>query len=622
MELYESFNVVVPVFNALQITTTNPLLAAVLNSPYSLQFTATNGVPSYSWTLQQVQSGIFAGVMGAVLNAQRIGYRVGLRAPCALRRLNGNSVSSLYQSTSTQNVVLTIPSASSLTQNYFGHLTLTGPNGGMLPSSGATFTYSGGVNQWQWNGPAPYGVALQANNSYGAVYTAPTTPTINWNPGDYLLTYNQPWTYNTTASYISSDITEASSKGFKGYAAYMVWSFIEGGAGGSGTQGDYSNVANNGTSPFAQIMSALQADNLKLIVQFNPGVFNTGNTHYYPVDSGAIPSYITTNATYGPAQVGTSGCPNDGVHIYGWYEQQDGGYGANWQNSNVQTKMLAAVQNFATLWDGQIEAFVFCADDVMYPFTGTGLTGSGYFTALQTILLAIKSYFTKSNVALQMAGSQTTQAQQMAQTLVQAGVLVSWSDTGGATFWNNTYHNFNFASIPSGTSGTLTSALPYPGNIYQVKITSTGQQVTMTTDSGGTTAVTFSPAVTGATTTAASRNQFPPLLPPMQQAWVGVQSPFSSWTVINLQTYSTSIAFVEAGDVYTGAGISPIFPTTPTPTDICNACNDVVPGGYKGLHSSHRLWTYDSAFPATWSAILAAIAANPVTNTAYPPVYG
>jgi hypothetical protein len=331
-------------------------------------------------------------------------------------------------------------------------------------------------------------------------------------------------------------------------------------------------------------------------------------------------------SSFGSANVGSSGITPNGSYPYGYYITANGGPFANWPgNTNVYNAMLAAIQNFATQWDGNanLEAFVMCADDVMYPNSGTGLAGASFYATLANLMLAIKSYFKHTNVALQMAGAQLTAGQSYVQTLVQAGVLVSRSDMEGASAWDDTSNSITFTGVPNGTSATLAGgSIPWPGNTFTCKITSTGQVVQMTTTNGSS-AVTFSPAVTGATTTAASCNRAWPLMGPAMQAWANLQSPGSSWNPPTpaLQTYSTSIMFGEEGD-WSDTTQSPVGPGY-TGAQMAAACNDSVTGGV-GWHASHMLITYSNA--TTW-ANRTTNASNgafnvPLTNTAYPSVYG
>jgi hypothetical protein len=441
---------------------------------------------------------------------------------------------------------------------------------------------------------------------------------INWNPGPYLLTYNQPLSVGSSVP--TADISAAAAcTPCKGYAFWATWSFFEGGAGG--TQGNYTVGP---SSVLGQIFTAVGNNNQKVIIQFNPDQFNA--TGLQAVGDGyTLPLYLTQNSSFGAANVGTSGVSVNPSYPYGWYEQQTGGYGANWVgNTNVYNALLATFQAIASQWDGdpRFEAIIVVADDVMYPYNGTGLQGSTYFTQLTNLMLAIKSYFHHTNVVLQIAGQQSTASQQMVQTLVQAGVMMGASDTAGATAWNDTYTSVTFSSI-SGTTGTLASPLAgwEAGNTYTCKL-STGQTVQMTVSTSSPyTAVTFSPAVTGSPSATATISYAWPQLGPEMMAWAGIQSAFSSWAPPSpaLQTYSTSFMEAQEGDFSNTVG-SPAFPTTFTAADMVQALNDNVTGGV-GYHGSHFLMSYGNS--TAWAARLASYnGTSGLTNTGYPSVYG
>lgn len=475
-----------------------------------------------------------------------------------------------------------------------------------------------------------YGITALAQPpaiSLGATGPSPPPTTVNWNPGFYLLSYNQPLKYTTTASYIASDLSAAASSGSKivGYALYAGWSFFE--YGSSGPPGNYSNWQGT-SSPFGQMLGMCASNNMHLIVQFNPGVFNSGTpsapgTNY----TDPIPNYILNNATtYGAGAYGSSGVASTGAS--GFWVQGTGGYCANWQNTNVQLAMLNTIKAFANQWDGNtyFEAFVMCADDNMYPYRGTGLTGDQYYITLEYILKQIKSYFKHTNVALQMAGAQDTEGQQYVANLVQAGVLVSCSDTDGNIAWMPTTDTIKF-DVLSGTTGKITPGWvpPWPGQYYTVQL-STGQQLKMKTDLAGSNAVTFNVAVSGSPSLTATKDLVAGLGPAMN-AWFGFQFVGSNYVPPTpaLQTYSTSIMFVEGGDISAGAGGGP-FSNVPSVTSIVQACNDNTVGGF-GYHASHVLFTYFSSIAeggtaqSLWPAVMANLNSVSLINTQYPPVY-
>jgi hypothetical protein len=441
---------------------------------------------------------------------------------------------------------------------------------------------------------------------------------LNWNPGYYLLDYiggvaGHSQTYSGSNIQAEIGYAYAGAPTIKGYAFFGNWCLLEGGS--SGTQGSYPDVANNGTSFFAQLMADATAKGMHIILQFNPGVFN--GPQQAPNSASAIPNYILTNSTYGSAQTNGS-YPAQSPYLYGWYLGGNTGYWANWvTNSAVYNALLAAIQNFATQWDGNanLEAFVMCADDAMGPAT---LNFSTYLTQLTNLMLAIKGMFKHTNVALQMAGAQSTLGQSYVETLVQAGVLVSRSDTFGATAYTDTAKSITFTAPPTGTSATLTSALAWPGGSYTCLL-STGQTVTMTqSTSSPYTAVTFSPAITGSPTVNATCSWAWPGAGPAMQAWAGQTSAFSSYVPPTpaLQTYSTSIMFAEEGDFWDTI-TTPVFPQAHV-TDMAAACNDSVTGGI-GLHCSHLLLSYGNS--SVWSARLSEAQSVALTNTGYPSVY-
>ena len=497
-----------------------------------------------------------------------------------------------------------------------------------------------------------YYYQTQATTSVGTSAFAQTSgltrssgTTINWNPGFGMLTFQVPVGNNPTYSGSNIQAEIAVAAGVApivagcGYCFFSTWSMFEGGS--SGTQGSYPDVANNGTSFFAQVMADCIAKSLRLSVQFNPGVFNSGNPLAVPGDGSVVPSYILTHSTYGNANVGSSGASPQAPFLYGWYTQQTGGYSSMWMDgnggiSNVGTAMLAAIANFASQWDGNahLESFQFCAEDDMYPYNGTGLGNDNYFLSITAIMLQIKSYFQHTNVVLQIAGSQSTIGQSHIATLVQAGVLVGCSDTAGAPAWNDLVYSISFTSAPTtgNTSAVLTSSNPWPGGQYST-VLSNGQTVSMQElFSGSFTNVNFSPAVSSNCPNAnATRNFAWDSLGPGMSAWANRVCGNSSWSPPSpaLQTYSTAIMQAQGGDFWDNSSGGQVYPWYNgslgghangfTVAQMAQACNDNVSGGV-GYHASHLYVTYDPG--ANWAARVTDMTNNPLTNTAYPPVYG
>lgn len=452
---------------------------------------------------------------------------------------------------------------------------------------------------------------------------APPPSQYIWAPGFGGLTYNQPVGAATTysGSLYQTDIAlmGTSTPTVNAYCFFALWTMLEGGV--SGTQGSYPDVANNGTSFFSQLVADAKSKGLNVAIQFNPGVFNAGTQA--PTDAGHIPGYILQNSQFG-APLTNGSYPAQAPYNYGWYIGENTGYWANFiTNTNVYNAMLAAIKNFAQQWDGNpnVEAFIMCADDAMYPDPSLGVGGSTFWTALTNLMLAIKSYFKHINVCLQIAGDQSTAGQQYVQTLVQNGILVSCSDTAGASLWQDTYTGISFTSI-SGTNGTLISNLKgwEAGNTYTCAL-STGQVVQMTVSTTAPyTSVTFNPAVTGNPSANATINAAPPQLGPAMMAWMGVQSAFSAWQppTPGLQSYSSAFMQAQEGDLWNTL-TNPVYGSGKiTLPDMVAACNNQVTGGV-GYNASKLYVSIGNS--SVWAARLAALQNLKLTQTAYPPVY-
>jgi hypothetical protein len=595
----------------LVILTTNPLPQATVEQAYSTQFSASGGVPPYTWQLLN-WSQYTASIFPTSLSAEGSGSTV--VSPSCTVTATGGAAPYVYawQSTGNPNITVNSPNAAT-----------------------TTFTATNLVS----GTPVNFTGTCIVTDSLGRsqTLTIPVTfesVTINWNPGDYMLSnqfLNNPsgWEPEVTA------LGSAPST-FVGYAIYCYWTDFE------TSPGTYSftNLDNLRTALRTALPGGQPAH---LMLQLNLGIFNGGAPT--PVQgSGVLPAYITQTSTYGAAIIPSgSGVTVDGTYPYGYYVTE-AGFWVNFTNSNVMGRIQSLLQALGNHLDSDpyFEGIIMCAWDVASPYPGTGITDAQYFgtqpasgnsAGRELILQYAKQYFPNCNVIEQTGWSipsgNETNPQLHAQWCVQNAILLSCSDTmGTAGFGAGDFPlaslcsgNGQWSSAPTGTSGTLANSQHFNGQsgIYQMAF-NTGQTVTATFNNGSGN-VTWTPTVTGSPSVSGTTIQYAPMnLDEGVNAWMGLAYGTSSWTPVALQTYGSFFAEIQSGDI---SNDSQVWTEYFTPQSIATACNATGSSGYK---ASHRLWTYltsanTSVTYAWWTNLAPAVASIPVTNTSYPSVY-
>jgi hypothetical protein len=277
------------------------------------------------------------------------------------------------------------------------------------------------------------------------------------------------------------------------------------------------------------------------------------------------------------------------------------------------------LQHLGAVYDADpvLEAVIFDAMDVMYPYTGTGATGAPYYSAMQSLMAAMKAAFPTTNVAIQVAWG-GTEMQSFVEWMVTHGIMVSTSDTAGLTgFQPGSGPAVTTTAPAAGMAGTLSSAWSKTTGDYAIEL-STGQEVTARLTNAST-AITWSPAATGSPTTSIKTSKYPPDLSDGIQAWMGVQSiaSGSSWSPPTppLVSYATSFPLVEGGDF---GGTNP-YGTPFAIGDIIDAANERYQASH--LYVTHFASGQTSVEAALWSNVLPVLQAKPLVNKGYPSVY-
>lgn len=481
---------------------------------------------------------------------------------------------------------------------------------------------------------------------------------VKWNTGAWGLTYGQPVSNGATyaASYTAVDVAKVEAcANCTGYAVFMYWAGME-----SSTLGNWQfqgctppTYTSCGTTYFLDnMLNDLRTNGKKAtLIIFDTGAFTDGTTP--PSLNGALPGYILSNpGTYGSGQ---TGCGMSNPNSYGgWWANQSGSYSANIENAAVQARLIALMQQLATVYDGDpvLDTVMFQAMDFHYPCsTLTSLTGAPYYTAWENIITATRTAFAHTNVSIQVAFDETGDAQSENFTkwlVATEGGAVSVSDTYGATAWTG-YQSASgaceqsggaFTGTPSGTSGTLASnwvcdgspGVTTAGNIFgliQLGGSSTQGPLSPTLTNGST-AITWTPSITGSPTNAFSVNPAPLYFAQQgMQAWFGIAPKGSGYTnpATSLQSLLTSFPLVEAGDMCAGGSIPAVagFPVNYNPADILAAANLTGTNGYEASRVYFTILDGTQCTAnsnAVWTNVVTAINATPLTNITYPTAPG
>jgi hypothetical protein len=463
------------------------------------------------------------------------------------------------------------------------------------------------------------GASVMDASSEGATMNgdAARGATMKWTPGYYVLTDTQNGPGRPLSDW-QSELNDAvaAKPTVKGFALFTTWAGLE-----WKTKANWQ-FGGGASSTFVvdQIASFCRTNGLKLALVINPDVFNSGTPSAPSLsgDNGNIPYYLLTDvATYGAGLYGNSGVASTGAS--GFWVQQTGGFSADFENTNVQARLIAMLQHLGTVFDADsvLETVIFDAMDVMYPFAGTGATGQPYYTAMQNIMTAMKAAFPTTNVAIQVAWGGTPM-QSFVEWMVTHGIMVSTSDTAGLTgFQPGSGPTVTTTAAPGGASGTLTTAWDGTTGTYPIQF-STGQMATALLTKSSTTA-TWSPSVSGSPTSQIETSEYPPNLSDGIQAWMGVQAVAagSNWSppVPPLTSYGTSFPLVEGGDF---GGTNP-YGSPYAIGNIVDAANEKYQASH--LYVTHLAENQTTVKAAVWSNVLPVLQAKPLVNTGYPAVY-
>ena len=173
LHLSSSGNVVINVINngALTITTTSPITTGAINTPFSLQLTASGGTTPYTWTLNSGSS------LPAGLTLSAAGVISGSTAVAGSTTFNVTVTDAASPAhTATAALTLVIASSSTLT------ITTTSPltPGTVGVAYSATLQATGGTTPYAWSATSlPGGLSLSSGGVLSGTPTATGTTVIN-----------------------------------------------------------------------------------------------------------------------------------------------------------------------------------------------------------------------------------------------------------------------------------------------------------------------------------------------------------------------------------------------------------------------------------------------------------
>jgi hypothetical protein len=178
---------------------------------------------------------------------------------------------------------------------------------------------------------------------------AATGTMIKWAPGFYILPYTQDQP-NSPLSNFQPALNDAvaGKPTIQGVGVFTTWAGLE-----WKTEANWQ-FGGGASSTFVidEIASFCRTNGLKLALIINPDVFNSG-TPSAPMlngDNGNVPYYLLTDpTTYGPGLYGNSGVASTGAS--GFWVQQTGGFCANFENANVQARLIAMLQHLGAVFD-------------------------------------------------------------------------------------------------------------------------------------------------------------------------------------------------------------------------------------------------------------------------------
>ena len=440
---------------------------------------------------------------------------------------------------------------------------------------------------------------------------------MKWTPGYYVLTDTQ-YGPNRPLSDWQAELNDAvaAKPTVQGFALFTTWAGLE-----WKTKANWQfGGGSSSTFVVDQIASFCRTNGLKLALVINPDVFNSGTPSAPSLsgDNGNIPyDLLTDAATYGAGLYGNSGVASTGAS--GFWVQQTGGFGANFENANVQARLIAMLQHLGAVFDADpvLEAVIFDAMDVMYPFAGTGATGQPYYTAMQNIMTAMKAAFPTTNVAIQVAWGGTPM-QSFVEWMVTHGIMVSTSNTAGLTgFQPGSGPTVTTTAAPAGASGTLTTAWKGTTGDYPIEF-STGQMATALLTKSSTTA-TWSPSVSGSPT---SQNRDVPVPPQLVRRSSSVDGRAGGRSGEHVVTAGP--AAHELRHVVSARGRRRLW----RDQSVWHTLRDwrhrrCGQRKYQASHLyvSHMAENQTTVKAAVWSNVLPVLQAKPLVNTGYPAVY-
>jgi hypothetical protein len=358
----------------------------------------------------------------------------------------------------------------------------------------------------------------------------------------------------------------------KGYRVLVQWSAIT-----DTVQGSYNWAL------LDSIMSYMEGIGKQLVLVVLPGSFSTGNLTSAPASWIGVPSYILNNPIYGPSPFpgqygwwGPGANAGNGPAVAAFW-RTPGEYGGG--SASVMTEYTNTLAAIAARYNNNpnFEAVMYQEDawvSSVTEFAGSDYNTSNLISNLETSLAASVANFTTSNVIMENTYMPPSDAAENFEAwMIAHRVAPGSADTVGQTAFDNGYQNTNL--------GLAWGLQAYMG---------------ITTPGGTYTGPDYRPKARA-------------MLDVEAQELIG--SYYKNWTSPNATLNGTL-----AGSSMNGF----------TPLDIIDAANTTY--GASHLFWTHFFGTETFGSPSftvptqtAWSNLQNTLAANPLTNTAYPANY-
>jgi hypothetical protein len=441
-------------------------------------------------------------------------------------------------------------------------------------SSSGGSSSSGSSSGSSSSGSSSSGGASSGSSSSGVTANTTTgTGSIKWHPGHYMASYTVLGP-GETISTIQGELNDLANSPpeIKGYRVLVAWSAIT-----DTVQGSYNWAL------LDSIMSYMDGIGKQLVLVVLPGAFSTGNLTSAPASWIGVPSYILNNPIYGPSPFpgqygwwGPGANEGNGPAVAAFW-RTPGEYGGG--SASVMTEYTNTLTAIAARYNNNpnFEGIMYQEDawiSSITMFAGSDYNSNNLISNLETSLAASVANFTTSNVIMENTYMPPSDAAESFEAWMIANRVAPGSaDTVGQTAFNNGYQNTNL--------GLAWGLQAYMG---------------ITTPGGTYTGPNYRPRARA-------------MLDVEAQELIG--SYYKNWTSPNAPLNGTL-----AGSSMNGF----------TPLDIIDAANTTY--GASHLFWTHFFGTETFGSPSftvptqtAWSNLQNTLAANPLTNTAYPANY-